>query len=124
MGENNFIRNMIDKIIASPVKHLLIGLGIVFVVTIGMKNLTSNFSYRIWFDPDNPRLVEFDKFERQFGSDELAVAIVHSPSGIFDLDSAQVMNDITADFWKAPEVIRVDSLANFSWVHAFEDESN
>ena len=81
-------------------------------VGFGMSMLKPNFSYRIWFEETNPKLKEFDAFERRFEVMNSAVIIVHSPSGIFDMDSAQIMTDLTRDMWKAPEVIEwiVDQL--------------
>ena len=50
------------------------------------------------------------------------MVVVHSPSGIFDVESATLLRELTTRMWQVPEVIRVDSLANFQWVHAKGDE--
>lgn len=122
MSESKKINMFVDQIIKKPKTYLVAGLLFLAFVGFGMSMLKPNFSYRIWFEETNPKLKEFDAFERRFGSDELAVIIVHSPSGIFDMDSAQIMTDLTRDMWKAPEVIRVDSLTNFNWVHGEGDD--
>ena len=71
---------------------------------------------------DDPLLVQFNAFERRFGNDDAVVIAVHSPSGVFDADTAGLLNELTAGLWQVPEVIRVDSLANFNWVHAAGDD--
>jgi hypothetical protein len=50
------------------------------------------------------------------------VLVVHSPSGIFDQESAQLLQEVTDRMWKVTRVIRVSSLSNFSWVHADGEE--
>ena len=66
-------------------------------------------------------LQEFDKFERQFGNDDAVAVVIHSPSGVFDLDTVTLLKDLTERMWLVHDVIRVDSLSNFNWVHAVED---
>ncbi|MDB2426210.1 MMPL family transporter, partial [bacterium] len=115
---NKLIQFMIDK----PVKNILISSVFLFGVVAGMSQLTSNFSYRTFFEEDNPKLQEFDAFERRFGSDELALIAIKSPNGIFDTESIKLVQDLTADMWMAPEVIRVDSLTNFNYVYGEADD--
>lgn len=105
-----------------PKLHLLAGLLFTLILSTGASRLTSNFSYRIWFAEGSHRLALFDSFERRFGNDELSVLVVHSPSGIFDKDSAELLIQLTEEVWRVPEVIRVDSLSNFNWVHGEEEE--
>jgi predicted RND superfamily exporter protein len=101
---------------------LLLGLAIVAAFLPGIGRLTTNFTHRAYFFDDDPKLVQFDAFERRFGNDDAVVLAVHSPSGVFDMDSARLLNQLTDELWRVPEVIRVDSLANFNWVHARGDE--
>jgi len=112
----------VEAVVYHPVKAILAGILILLSIAHGFRYLEVDFSYRIWFKESNPKLQEFDAFERKFGSDELAVIIVHSPSGIFDEESIQVMRELTEKMWYVPEVIRVDSLTNFQWVHAEGDD--
>ncbi|MBT4762410.1 MAG: MMPL family transporter [Bdellovibrionaceae bacterium] len=122
MRNSKALEQFLKFIIESPYKSILVGLVFVFLAGFGAKNLYPDFSYRIWFEKDNVKLLEFEAFERRFGNDEVAVIALHSPSGIFDKDSAQVLSELTENLWQAPDVIRVDSLSNFNWVHAEGDE--
>lgn len=112
----------VDFVVDHPWKTLLIGLALFMACAPGGAHIAPDFSYRVWFNDDDPLIVEFDTFERRFGNDDRAIIIVHSPSGVFDEESAQLLIDLTQAMWRAPDVIRVDSLANFNWVHAEEDE--
>ncbi|MEE2756954.1 MAG: MMPL family transporter [Myxococcota bacterium] len=115
-------QRIINLIINRPFLSLLLGLGVFFGCAFGAKTLAPDFSYRVWFNEGDPLIVEFDTFERRFGNDDRAVVIIHSPSGIFDKDSAQLLIEMTEKAWQLPYSMRVDSLANFNWVHADGDE--
>src|SRR5688572_3136788 len=101
---------------------LLLGLAVVAAFLPGMKHLSADFTHRAFFFSDDPLLLEFEAFERRFGNDENVVIAVHSESGVFDPDTAGLLNEMTEALWKVPEVIRVDSLANFNWVHSSGDD--
>ena len=113
---------IVGGIIERPKTALLFGFIIFMACAAGGRTLVPDFSYRVWFNDGDPLIVEFDAFERRFGNDDRAIVVIHSPSGIFDKDSAQLLTRFTEEAWKLPHTIRVDSLANFNWVHAIEDD--
>lgn len=121
-NENSFNAKFARWIINSPLKAIGVGLIFLMVLASGLPKITADFSYRIWFEESNPRLQAFDSFERKFGSDDVGVIGVHSPNGVFTKNTAQLLIDLTVDLWLVPETIRVDSLANFNWVHGEGDD--
>jgi uncharacterized protein len=106
----------------SPWIALLLGLLMVAGIGVGMGRIQPNFTHTAFFEKDDPELLEFDRFERRFGNDDAVIVVVHSPSGIFDAESAALLRELTERMWQVTEVIRVDSLANFQWVHAQGDD--
>lgn len=117
MGDR-FVNFVVDR----PWMALLCAFLLVAALFPGGQHIRADFSYRVWFAGDDPLIVEFDAFERRFGNDESTMVVMHSPSGIFDEDSAKLLVDLTERMWKMPDVVRVDSLANFNWVHADGDD--
>ncbi len=105
-----------------PYRAIMMALVLFAILVPGLSRLGADFSYRIWFRDGDPLLERFDAFERRFGNDEVVAVLVHSPDGIFDQDSVSFIQELTAKLWRAPEVIRVDSLSNYNWTHAEEDE--
>jgi uncharacterized protein len=105
-----------------PGRALLLGLVCFGAIAAGLPRLKANFTHTAFFKGNDPALLRFEAFERKFGNDDAVVVVVHSPSGIFDVESATLLRELTARMWQVPEVIRVDSLANFQWVHAKGDE--
>ncbi len=119
----NRIRDaLVDFVIRRSAIAFLLGLGLIFGLAYGGQRITANFTHTAFFKSDDPLLAEFNRFERQYGNDDALVLVVHSPSGIFDLPSATLIQELTEKMWLIPDVIRVDSLANFSWVHSVEDD--
>ncbi len=117
MGDR-FVNFVVDK----PWIAMLCGLLLVMALAPGGQHIRADFSYRVWFGDEDPLIVEFDAFERRFGNDESTMVVMHSPSGIFDEESAKLLVDLTSRMWTMPDVVRVDSLANFNWVHADGDD--
>jgi predicted RND superfamily exporter protein len=119
---SGFSKWLVGNIRRRPWAAILLGLAVVGAFASGMGKLKADFTHRSFFWDDDPFLREFDQFERRFGNDDALVVAVHSPSGVFDLDTATVIAELTTKMWKVPEVIRVDSLSNYNWVHAIEDD--
>ena len=104
-------RAFVAFITTRPLLSLLLGAVLLALLVPGIQRLRAEFTYRVWFAEGDPLLATFDDFERRFGNDDSAIVIVHSPSGVFDVESATLLRALTERLWTAPEVIRVDSLA-------------
>ena len=115
-------RRFVSFIKARPVFSLYLSCMLVLALFPGLGGMQANFTYRGFFHADDPLILDFDKFERQFGNDSSVVLAVHSPSGIFDVETTELLKTLTEEMWTVPEVIRVDSLTNYNWVHADGDE--
>jgi len=116
------IRQLLHFIVDRPVATLLIAGALFSVIATGITQLKTDFGYRVWFHESNSYLQRFDQFEDQFGSDESTVVVVHSPSGIFDRESIQLLSTLHEELESVPQTLRVDSLTNYNWVHAEGDE--
>ncbi len=101
-----------------------IGLGLLIfgMMVPGLGKLRADFTHTGFFWDTDPKLLAFNAFERKFGNDDAVVIAVHSPSGVFDIDTATLLKKVTERMWQVPEIIRVDSLSNFNWVHASGDD--
>lgn len=117
-----FNHRLVSLIVDRPWWALLLGFLLLASALGGLSRVQADFSHRGFFWDNDPHLMRFDAFERRFGNDDVAVLALHSPSGIFDMDSAQAVVDLTERMWQIPEVIRVDSLSNFIWVRAQDDD--
>lgn len=117
-----FARRFVDFVEHRKFVAMLLGVLLLGALASGMPKLRADFTHRGFFFDDDPMLMAFDRFERRFGNDDAIVVAMHSPSGVFDEDSSKLLIELTEKMWLVPEVIRVDSLTNFNWVHADGDE--
>ncbi len=115
-------KRTIGLIADHPVLALLLGLGLAAAAGAGLARVRADFTHRGFFWDHDPYLRQFEAFERRFGNDDAVVIAVHSPSGVFDMETAGLLRRMTDRMWHVPEIIRVDSLANYNWVHAEGDE--
>lgn len=113
---------IVNFIQGRPWAALAIGIATLVALAPGMGRIQADFTHRGFFWADDPILVAFDAFERRFGNDDQVVVALHSPSGIFDVESITALQEFTERMWQVPEVMRVDSLTNYNWVHADGDE--
>lgn len=122
----NWLRNIAEilkvQIIKKPVLFIILSIITAGILIPPVVNMKADFSYRIWFDEEDPLLKRFDAFERQFGNDESVAVMVYKKGGIFNKDSIEKIRNLTDQLWYVPKVIRVDSLTNHNYTQAVKDE--
>ncbi|OUR97082.1 hypothetical protein A9Q84_12180 [Halobacteriovorax marinus] len=84
----------------------------------------SESSHRIWFRSNDPYLKEFDEFKKRFGNDENILLIVHAKDGLFNKEAIKELESLTELLWQTPNIVRVDSLTNYSLVTSKNDDIN
>lgn len=109
-------------IIGRRLLFVLLGLGLCLAFAAGIRLLQPDFTYRAFFGPDDPLRLQVEKFEQTFSNDDSVVLVVHSPSGVLDAESSRLIVRLTEQMWTVPDVVRVDSLSNYSWVKAVGDD--
>ena len=116
--EHRYIESLIATLICHPLRSMGATLLIIALSLPGLFYLKDNFSYRVWFEEDNLELRKFDDFEKTFGSDGKVFLVIKSPSGIFDRESISLVSELTEKAKLVPQVMRVESLTNYNWIHS------
>jgi len=120
--KKSLIEKISTVIIYRPWRTLIFGLLSLFFLASGLKDLTQDFSYRIWVRTTDPLIISFDAFEKKFGNDDSVIFVLSNEAGLFNREGIQTIVDLTKAAWQVPEIIRVDSLTNFQWTHAEGDD--
>ena len=97
---------------------LVTALALSFLATAGARRLGFIDEYRVFFGPDNPQLLAFDAVEAIYTKNDNILMILEPPDGeAFTNQTLAIVEEMTAEAWKIPFAIRVDSLSNFqhSW---------
>tara|TARA_B100000676_G_scaffold308145_1_gene368272 strand:+ start:129 stop:2480 length:2352 start_codon:yes stop_codon:yes gene_type:complete len=84
----------------------------------GGRHLEFANNYRVFFGADNPELINFEEFQAIYTKNDNILIVIQPKTGaLFTAEQAKAVERMTADAWKTPFAIRVDSLTNFqhSW---------
>ena len=93
---------------------VFISLCLVFVIGVGMKNLSTTSDFRIYFSEDNPQLVAFETLEKTYGKqDSLLFYIQPKNKNIFTKEALTLITELTDKSWNLPFASRVNSLTNY-----------
>lgn len=89
----------------------------------GGRFLVFTNDYRVFFGPDNPQLVAFDKLQETYTKSDNVFIMLEPKSGtVFDKASMEAIVDATDRAWQVPYSIRVDSISNFQHTRAEGDD--
>lgn len=78
--------------------------------------------YRVYFSDDNPQLQAFDAMQRTYAkSDNLLIVLSPKDGDAFGAQALAAQHWATAEAWKTPYSLRVDSLTNYQRVDADGD---
>ena len=102
---------------------ILVSLVLVIGLSVGAKNLSSTDDFRVYFGKDNPQLTAYEALEKTYGKqDTLFFLIEPKNHNIFTRQSLGLIWELTEQAWKLPFARRVNSLTNFQYTRAEEDD--
>ncbi len=102
---------------------LLATLAVFMGVISGARFLGFNDDYRIYFSEDNPHLQAFDALQRTYTkNDNILFAISPESGKVFRPETLMAVEELTREAWYLPYVLRVDSISNFQYSRAEEDD--
>lgn len=89
----------------------------------GLIFISVDSDLRVFFGENDPRLLELEALEDTYTKTE-SIIIILSPSkgDVFTPETLTVIQSLTEDSWQIPNSSRVDSLTNFQYTRAIEDE--
>ena len=106
-------------VVCHPWLVLAVSLAIGMLFASGAARLGFIDEYRVFFGPDNPQLLAFDEVEAIYTKNDNILIVVETPDNdAFSRRTLEVVEEITAEAWKIPFAIRVDSLTNFQHTYA------
>ncbi len=94
-----------------------------FFAASGTQHLKFTSDYRIFFSADNPELIAFDQLENTYTkSDNILFVLTPKDGHVFTAATLQAVELLTEKSWQMPYSIRVDSITNFQYTSAEEDD--
>ncbi len=116
------MKKFVDKIIKFRWYIAIIIPLITIMMASSLKNLEFEGSYRIWFGSESQELKKYDGFRAIFGNDDALTIAFKNKNGIFTKKSLETIENITKKLWETKYIARVDSITNYQFVHADEED--
>jgi uncharacterized protein len=102
---------------------IVLGLALVAALGYGCKNLYFDSSYRVFFGEDNPQLLAFERIENTYTkNDNVIIVLEPSDGNVFTPSTLGAIEDLTLAAWQVPYSSRIDSITNFQYTEAEEDD--
>jgi len=106
-----------------PVWVILVGLTFAIIAASGAQNLVFKSDYRVFFGDDNPQLVAYESMQKIYNkSDNVSFVVVPKDDNVFTAEHLQSLVELTKAGWQVPYSNRVDSVTNFQYTFAEEDD--
>lgn len=120
---NISVENYASWVIRNKWSVLLLTIVAAMFVASGGRFLGFSNNYRIFFGKDNPDLQAFESLQNVYTKNDNILVMVEPKSGnIYEKKTLQAVKEITEDSWQVPYSSRVDSLTNFQYSRANEDD--
>lgn len=102
---------------------ILLSLVAIFVAASGAQHLGFSTNYRVFFSKDNPQLNTFEEFQKVYTKTDNVLFVVKAPEGdAFQEDVLEAVQELTDGSWRLPYASRVDSVSNFQYTYAEDDD--
>ncbi|MEQ8504141.1 MAG: MMPL family transporter [Rhodospirillales bacterium] len=89
----------------------------------GGRFLEFSNNYRVFFGQDNPDLIAFEEFQATYTKNDNILFVIQAKDGkLFTGRHVEAIERATAEAWKIPYAIRVDSVTNFQHTWANGDD--
>lgn len=110
-------------IVNNPLKIIVLSIMLVLIPGTGVTKLYFDSSYRLYFDKDNPQLLELEAIEATYTESHNVIIVVEPRDGnVFTARTLEAIEQLTESAWQIPFSRRVDSITNFQYTTATEDD--
>ncbi|WP_086931030.1 efflux RND transporter permease subunit [Agarilytica rhodophyticola] len=89
----------------------------------GAQNLAFDNDYRSFFSEENSHLKAFDEQQKTYTKNDNILFTITPDSGeVFTPEVLSAVEEVTTAAWQLPFALRVDSISNFQYSHAQDDD--
>jgi len=102
---------------------LIIAVAMAAGIGSGASKLEFSANYRTFFSSENPELTAFENLQATYTkNDNILFVIEPEDETAFTNATLAAVEELTAEAWKIPYAIRVDSVSNFQHTRAIDDD--
>jgi predicted RND superfamily exporter protein len=120
---DHFAATLARRVIARRWLVLLLSLTLALGAGFGASKLEFSTNYRVFFSDANPELQAFENLQDTYTkNDNFLFVFEPADEQAFSKQTLDAVELLTAEAWKIPFAIRVDSISNFQHTYATEDD--
>jgi predicted RND superfamily exporter protein len=120
---DRFAATLARRVIAARWLVLLLSLTLALGAGFGAGKLEFSTNYRVFFSDANPELQTFESLQATYTkNDNFLFVLEPDDKAVFSKQTLAAVERLTAQAWKIPFAIRVDSISNFQHSYALEDD--
>jgi len=112
----------VDFLDKNKLKIIIFTTLLVALLSISLKNLAFEGSYRIWFNEKSQTIKDYDKFRSTFSGDDTFIVAFSDENGIFNKKAIKTVMELTDKFYNMGGVQKVDSLSNYQYISSQEED--
>ncbi len=102
---------------------ILTTIALAFAAAYGAQKLVFKSDYRVFFGDQNPQLIAYESMQKIYSkSDTVNFILAPKDKQIFTKKNLAAIKKLTHASWQIPYSTRVDSVTNFQYSHAEEDD--
>lgn len=102
---------------------IVVSILVTVIATSGARFLTFNNDTRVFFSKENPQLQALEALENTYNRMNTVLFVVAPKDGnVFTRETLGMIEELTEAAWQIPYSSRVDSLSNFQYTWAEEDD--
>ncbi len=102
---------------------LIVAVAMAAGIGSGASKLEFSANYRTYFSSENPELTAFENLQATYTkNDNILFVIEPEDETAFTNATLAAVEELTAEAWKIPYAIRVDSVSNFQHTRAIDDD--
>ncbi len=100
-----------------------ISLAVAAICMAGLHKAALNNDYTVFFGEDDPKRMAYEHAKQEYTNDDTVFFVVTAKDGeVFDREVLAAVAELTEKSWLLPYATRVDSLTNFQYAWAEEDD--
>ncbi len=106
-------------------KYLVILLSVLITAALGtgLQKLAFSNDYRMFFSEANPQLTAFEQLQDTYSKNDNVLFVLAPRDGrVFTRDTLAAVQELTQAAWQLPYSLRVDSISNFQYTYAKDDD--
>jgi len=106
-----------------PIWVILVCITVMVFSGAGAQKLVFKNDYRVFFGEENPQLTAFESMQKIYNkTDNVAFIVVPKDGNVFSAAHLESLKSLTKASWQVPFSTRVDSITNFQYTFAEEDD--